>query len=100
MPAAVKGWMEKFLFRNQGAVSLHLAAVAAGMIDGAVSVDCKLWDIAAAALLIEEAGGVITDLNGKSIWPVDVESYDNRDMPVVAGHRALHEFLITNLSGQ
>ena len=100
MPAAVREWLEKFLFRNQGAVSLHLASVAAGVIDGAVSVDCKLWDIAAGALLIEEAGGVITDLGGRPLWPIDLEGYDNRDLPAVAGHRTLHEHLVTSLNAR
>jgi myo-inositol-1(or 4)-monophosphatase len=97
MPKAVRGWMERYLFRNQGAVSLHLAGVAAGSIDGAISVDCKLWDIAAAALLIELSGGQISGLRGEALWPVDVQAYAGGDIPVVAGHTALHAEMIRNL---
>jgi myo-inositol-1(or 4)-monophosphatase len=97
MPVAVRGWMERYLFRNQGAVSLHLAGVAAGLIDGAISVDCKLWDIAAAALLIEKAGGRISGLQGEPLWPIEVAAYAGGDLPVVAGHPLLHAELIRNL---
>ncbi|KJL36176.1 Inositol-1-monophosphatase [Microbacterium ginsengisoli] len=44
--------------RRMGAASLDLAAVAAGRLDGYYERGLKPWDIAAGALLVEEAGGV------------------------------------------
>ena len=50
--------------RRAGAASLDLAYVAAGRLDGFWELDLKPWDIAAGALLIREAGGMITDQHG------------------------------------
>jgi len=48
-----------------GSSALDLAYVAAGRYDGCWEIGLKEWDIAAGALLIQEAGGVISDLNGR-----------------------------------
>ncbi|MBI2633011.1 MAG: inositol monophosphatase [Parcubacteria group bacterium] len=45
-----------------GAAALELAMVAAGKIDGVIIIGCKPWDVAAGILLVEEAGGVINEL--------------------------------------
>ena len=50
--------------RRMGAASLDLAFVAAGRFDGFWEHGLQPWDIAAGILLVKEAGGVITDLNG------------------------------------
>jgi myo-inositol-1(or 4)-monophosphatase len=51
--------------RRFGAASLDLAYIAAGRLDGFWERDLKPWDIAAGILLIREAGGYVTDLNGR-----------------------------------
>jgi myo-inositol-1(or 4)-monophosphatase len=50
--------------RRPGAVALDLAWVAAGVFDGFFELGLGPWDVAAGALLIEEAGGVVTDWSG------------------------------------
>jgi len=50
--------------RRCGAAALDLAYTAAGVYDGFFELRLSPWDIAAGALLITEAGGVITDLDG------------------------------------
>jgi myo-inositol-1(or 4)-monophosphatase len=55
--------------RRIGAASLDLAYVAAGRFDGFWEIALKPWDIAAASLMISEAGGVVTDLIGGSDFP-------------------------------
>ena len=50
--------------RRAGAASLDLAYVAAGAFDGYFELGLGLWDIAAGALLVREAGGVVTDWAG------------------------------------
>ena len=47
--------------RRMGSAALDLAYVAAGREDGYWEIGLKPWDIAAGALLVREAGGVITD---------------------------------------
>ncbi len=51
--------------RRAGSAALDLAYVAAGMVDGFWEFGLKPWDIAAGVLLIKEAGGMITDFEGK-----------------------------------
>jgi len=50
--------------RRMGAASLDLAYVAAGRMDGFWEMKLKPWDIAAGILLIQEAGGFVSDFNG------------------------------------
>lgn len=49
--------------RRMGSAALDLAYVAAGHFDGAFFERLSWWDIAAGVLLIQEAGGVVTDFN-------------------------------------
>ncbi len=50
--------------RRFGAASLDLAYVAAGRFDGFWERNLQPWDIAAGVLLVREAGGFVTDING------------------------------------
>lgn len=50
--------------RRAGSAALDLAYVAAGVFDGFFEFRLSVWDIAAGALLIEEAGGKIKDFDG------------------------------------
>jgi myo-inositol-1(or 4)-monophosphatase len=47
--------------RRTGSVALELAYVASGRLDGFLGAHLKPWDIAAGSLLIQEAGGFISD---------------------------------------
>lgn len=50
--------------RRAGSAALDLAYVAAGVFDGFFEFRLAPWDVAAGALLIEEAGGEVTDFDG------------------------------------
>jgi myo-inositol-1(or 4)-monophosphatase len=50
--------------RRAGACALDLCFVAAGRLDGFFVLGAKSWDVAAGALIVEEAGGRIGDLAG------------------------------------
>ena len=50
--------------RRLGSAALDLAAVASGRADGYVELLISPWDYAAGALLVEGAGGIVTDLQG------------------------------------
>ncbi len=52
--------------RRPGAASLDLAYVAAGRLDGFWEFGLSPWDMAAGALLISEAGGLVGDLSGEA----------------------------------
>lgn len=51
--------------RRPGAASLDLCYVAAGRFDAYWELGLKPWDIAAGSLLVQEAGGLVTDLLGE-----------------------------------
>lgn len=50
--------------RRTGSAALDLAYVAAGRLDGFWEIGLKPWDMAAGAVLIQEAGGLVGDLRG------------------------------------
>lgn len=50
--------------RRAGSAALDLAYVAAGRVDGFWELGLSHWDIAAGILLVEEAGGIVTDIAG------------------------------------
>lgn len=50
--------------RRAGSAALDLAYVAAGRLDGYWEFGLKPWDIAAGALLVQEAGGLVSDVDG------------------------------------
>jgi myo-inositol-1(or 4)-monophosphatase len=69
--------------RRDGAAALDLAYVAAGRFDGFWEEGLKPWDVAAGALIIEEAGGRVTNYSGE---PLDIYS-----PPVMASNGLVHE---------
>jgi myo-inositol-1(or 4)-monophosphatase len=77
--------------RRAGAASLDLAYTAQGSFDGFFELGLGLWDIAAGALLVREAGGVVTDWNGDSM-----EVFRSGD--ILAGAPAWHERMLSLLT--
>ena len=59
--------------QRTGSAALNLAYVATGRLDAFFSTTLKPWDMAAGALLVTEAGGRVTTLNG---GPFDVDVAD------------------------
>jgi len=67
--AMFKDMMQKTSgIRRPGSAALDLAYVAAGWFDGFWEIGLSKWDIAAGALLITEAGGLVGDLEGNETW--------------------------------
>ena len=54
--------------RRAGSAALDLAYTAAGVFDGFFEMHLSPWDVAAGALLVTEAGGVVTDFSGGQRW--------------------------------
>ena len=59
------GVLSQFKIRGLGTATLHLAYVAAGLLDGCVDFNVKIWDLAAAIPLVRAAGGEVSFLNGE-----------------------------------
>lgn len=51
-------------FRKMGSAAIEAYTVAAGRVDAFVTLNIPPWDVAAGALCVAEAGGVVTDFNG------------------------------------
>ncbi|WP_026363151.1 inositol monophosphatase family protein [Methylopila sp. M107] len=73
--------------RRFGSAALDCAMVASGRMDGYWERNLKAWDLAAGILLIKEAGGFVTDIQGQ----------DNvlTSGTIVAGNEAIHKELLT-----
>lgn len=61
------GIISNFKIRGLGSATLHLAYVAAGLLDGCVDYNVKIWDLAAAIPLVRAAGGEVHFLNGEQL---------------------------------
>ncbi len=76
--------------RRAGAAALSLAYVAAGRLDGFWEATLSPWDCAAGALLIEEAGGTVTLLNG--------EPYHTSATEIAASNSLIHDALLAEVA--
>jgi myo-inositol-1(or 4)-monophosphatase len=76
--------------RRAGSAALDLADVAAGRFDGFWELQLAPWDVAAGTLLVREAGGLVTNLEGRDLLI--------GHGPVVAGNPAIHPWLLAVLA--
>jgi len=60
--------------RYSGSAALDLAYVASGRLDGYFHNKINLWDVAAGALMVEEAGGIVNDLYKFSANNIDIRA--------------------------
>ncbi len=54
--------------RRIGAAAVDLCYLACGRVDAFFEYNLNAWDVAAGALIVKEAGGIITDFSGKENW--------------------------------
>lgn len=94
VPRGIRALFDEILFRNIGSACLHQAWVAAGQVDAVYSPDTKVWDVAAGALLIAEAGGQVTDASGAPRWPWDVTQADDTLCSLLAGAPRAHAHVL------
>ncbi len=74
--------------RRDGSAALDLAYVACGRFDGLWEEGLKVWDVAAGAILIEEAGGTVTDFQGA---PLEICSPKVYAPKVLVSNGLIHE---------
>ena len=75
--------------RRLGSAALDLAFIAAGRFDGYWERGLSSWDMAAGILLVREAGGFVTDLQGNDAMLASGE--------IIAGNEAIHRDLLKAL---
>ena len=60
--------------RCSGCAALDLAYVASGRLDGFFHNKINIWDVAAGALMVEEAGGIVNEINNFDIKKIDIRA--------------------------
>ena len=99
-------WAVRWLGRTDwklrilGSAALEATLVGAGVAHGAITVNGKLWDCVAASAIVLAAGGVVTGLDGKPIFPFDVTGYRGRKVPFLAAGSAAHAELVREINGR
>jgi myo-inositol-1(or 4)-monophosphatase len=84
-------WWRYFSFhtrslRRTGSTALNMAYVAAGRFDGYWAFDNHVWDVAAATVLVREAGGIVSNVDGTP--------YDPYTPDAIASNGPLHPVLL------
>jgi myo-inositol-1(or 4)-monophosphatase len=75
--------------RRLGSAAIDLCYVAAGRLDGFYELKLNPWDISAGALLVQEAGGRVTSLDGGP--------YSSRGGEVIASNGGVHDAMVETL---
>ena len=73
--------------RYSGCAALDLAYVASGRLDGFFHNKINIWDVAAGALLVKEAGGIVNDL----------DKFDQNNIDIRASSGAINDKMLENL---
>lgn len=76
--------------RRPGAASYDLCCVASGRFDGFYEYALNPWDVGAGALIVQEAGGKVTDWSGGDDWLLGKR--------IVAGNPTVHSFLLDEIA--
>jgi myo-inositol-1(or 4)-monophosphatase len=76
--------------RRTGSAALDLAYVACGRVEGFWEFGLKQWDVAAGALMVEEAGGHVSNMDGSRL---DIAAAN-----IVASNGRLHQPIIETLN--
>jgi len=76
--------------RRTGASVIDLAYLAAGRFDGLFKMGYEIWDVAAGSLMIQEAGGMLTDFDGGDTWLTERR--------LVASNGLIHQALLEGVT--
>ena len=77
----------ELLIRNSGCAALDMAYVASGRYDGYFQKNINLWDIAAGIIIVEEAGGILNEINLSNIT----------DLKIIASNNSINNELVQKL---
>ncbi|OGN62168.1 MAG: hypothetical protein A3F09_03075 [Chlamydiae bacterium RIFCSPHIGHO2_12_FULL_49_11] len=81
---------EAGVIRHTGATALDLCYVAKGALEAFIEHDVLPWDFAAGALIVQEAGGIVTNWQQKDLLPTQKES-------IVASNPKLYHTILNKL---
>ena len=75
--------------RRMGSASIDLAYTASGKFDGFFEYGLKIWDVAAGVLIVQEAGGKVTDFSGGKDFLFGEE--------IIAGNNSCHSYMLSRI---
>jgi len=81
-------------YRRLGSAALILSYVASGRVDSYMQGGISPWDVAAGALLVQEAGGIVTDLQNR---PLDLAQ---PKLEILAATPAIHAAMLEHVVGR
>jgi myo-inositol-1(or 4)-monophosphatase len=76
--------------RRLGAAAIDLCYLSSGKVNGFYEINLQPWDVAAGILIVEEAGGEVSGIDGKA--------YDFNKSIIVASNGSIHKELLNNLA--
>jgi myo-inositol-1(or 4)-monophosphatase len=99
LPGFIGEWLlhSSWKLRMLGSAALEAVQVGAGVAHGALTVNSKLWDIAAAAAVILASGARVTDFQGRDVFPFDITAYQGAKVPFLAAAPAAHADLLREI---
>jgi myo-inositol-1(or 4)-monophosphatase len=102
VPPYIARWLSgnQRRLRILGSAALEVAQVAAGYAHGAVTLNGKLWDIAAPGAILFEAGGIVTAPDGTPIFPFACRGYAGAPVPFLAAAASAHRELLADIATQ
>jgi myo-inositol-1(or 4)-monophosphatase len=90
-PGSAQRWLSRYRLRRVGSTALHLCYVATGALGFVHDDRATLWDIAGAAPVVLEAGGLLTSDRGRPIFPIDPDRYHGEPIAMLAGDPLAHD---------
>jgi myo-inositol-1(or 4)-monophosphatase len=90
LPPVTEDWLRRYRLRGFGSTALHLCYVAMGALDLVHDHRARLEDIAGAATVVLEAGGVLTRADGAPVFPAPRPHLAGAPLAVLAGNRTSH----------
>jgi myo-inositol-1(or 4)-monophosphatase len=90
VPWFIEEWLRRYRLRRFGSTALHLCYVALGALDLVHDHRASLWDIAGAAPVLLEAGGVLTTADGTPVFPATAPQLAGGPIALLAGNAASH----------
>jgi len=81
-PGHVQRIAFRYSARSLGAIAYHTYLLVTGRMRGCADLKVKLHDIAAPTVIIREAGGIVSDIDGSPIFPLSREFEDLVDYPL------------------
>jgi myo-inositol-1(or 4)-monophosphatase len=97
-PPFVEAWLRRYRLRRFGSTALHLCYVALGALDLVHDDRASLWDVAGAAPVLLEAGGLLSTPAGGAPFPATAAHLAGEPLAFVAGNPGSHAVALADIA--